>query len=48
MHYSAHTRLLTVMLTQTVGGREHSDLIDNIVLTSLRISRELKLGQRLR
>ena len=34
---SAHTRLLTVMLTQTVGGREHSDLTDNTVLTPLRI-----------
>jgi len=41
---SVHTRLLTVMLTQTVGGRECSNLIDNIVLTSLRISRGFKLG----
>ena len=31
---------------QTVGGREHSDLTDNIVLTPLRISRGFKLGQR--
>jgi len=41
---SAHTRLLTVMLTQTVGGREYSDLTDNTVLTPLRISRGFKLG----
>jgi len=46
VHYSTHTRLLTVMLTQTVGGREHSNLTDNIVLTPLRISKGFKLDWR--
>ena len=45
-HCSAHTRLLTVMLTQTIGGRKCNDLTNNIVLTLLRISRGFKLGQR--
>ena len=44
VHYSIYTRLLTVMLTQTVRGREHSNLTDNIMLTLLRISRGFKLG----
>jgi len=43
VYYSAHTRLLTVILTQTVREREHSNLTDNIVLTPLRISKEFKL-----
>ena len=48
VHYSTHTRLLTVMLTQTVGGREHSNLTDNIGLTPLRISKGFKLDWRSR
>ena len=43
VYYSAHTRLLTIILTQTVREREHSNLTDNIVLTPLRISKEFKL-----
>jgi len=43
VYYSTHTRLLTVILTQTVREREHSNLTDNIVLTPLRISKEFKL-----
>jgi len=46
VHYSIYTRLLTVTLTQTVREREHSNLTDNIVLTSLRISKEFKLDWR--
>jgi len=41
---SAYTRLLTVMLTQTVEKREYSNLTNNIVLTLLRISKEFKLS----
>ena len=45
VYYSAHTRLLTVILTQTVREREHSNLTDNTVLIPLRISREFRLDQ---
>jgi len=34
------------MLTQTVGGREHSNLADNTVLTLLKIGRGFKLDWR--
>ena len=45
VYYSAHTRLLTIILTQTVREREHSNLTDNTVLIPLRISREFRLDQ---
>ena len=48
VHYSVYTKLLTVMLLQTVGGREHSDLLDNTMSTWFRISRGFKLGWRSR
>jgi len=43
VYCSAYTKLLTVMFIQIVGERECSNLTDNIVLTSLRISRGFKL-----
>ena len=46
MHCSTHIRLFTIKLTQTVEGRECSNLPDNTVLTLLRISRGFKLGPK--